>query len=293
MSLNFLVNKEVVAHNSDIFSIVVDGDTIITTSGDNTIKTWNLHTQDLKSSIDAFTGGGHHLAAANGKCIGVSFTGELKVVGGDDIKVTTLPWSISLSPDATTLAATTATGALQVYDLTSSTLVATINTRGSFGMCSAYAANNQIIASGHADGGVYTFDTISGKLAHSLVGHLHTVRSVAFSPSSELIASAGDGKRILIHDVKSAECIASFAGHTSSITALDWNATREYLLSASLDGKLKIWNFETREACGTFTENTGHKIWSLKWVRQGPAKVEGFVVGGSEKVLKFYLPTSN
>ena len=289
MSLNYLVNKEQKAHEADIFSIVYQKDAIFTTSTDGSVKEWSTITQELTSTIDkAYTLGGHQLTASEDIVLGVGFAGDLIALPDKVIPTTTIPWSIAVSPDSTTLATTTSTGTLQVYDLASSSVVAEIPTRGLFGMQVAYAPNNRLIASCHKSGGLYLFDAELGSLSLSLIGHAETIRCCEFSPASEVLASAG--ANVLLHDTKSGELITTLKH--ASVTSLSWNATGEMLLTASMDGKLKIWMIETRECVGTFTESVGHRIWSVKWIRMGPQRQEGFVVGGSQGVLKFYLPTS-
>lgn len=351
MSLNFLVNKEQAAHESDIFSIVSRGSSIFTTSSDGTVKEWDLHTQDHASTINGvFHMGGHELSVGAdemGVLVGAGFAGDLQLItssgatsigsgptpslatsvsavsspspstspavaGSVSKQKDPIPWSLAISPDSSTLATTSSSGTLQVYNVTTSSgnsndssnnstklstptsieRVAEIETRGHFGMCIAYAPDNRSISTGHTSGGLFLFDTALGTLRHVLGGHLQTVRCVRYSPASRLLASAGDDKRIVVHDVATGEQIASIPGHATAITTLDWNATGEFIVSASLDGKVKLWNFETRECVGTFTESLGKRVWSVKWCKMGNSKLEGFVTGGSEGVLKFYLPTS-
>jgi superkiller protein 8 len=91
--------------------------------------------------------------------------------------------------------------------------------------------NGSFTASGHENGSVYVFNNESGRLAHSLAGLVHPVRSVAFSPASKLLAAGGDARVIALYDVTSGEQVANFSGHGGWILSLDWSDTGEYLLS--------------------------------------------------------------
>ena len=122
-------------------------------------------------------------------------------------------------------------------------------TKGSFGLCvdlvsSSYPAyhlealliNDQsrdgsFTASGHENGSVYVFNNDTGRLAHSLAGLVHPVRSVAFSPTSKLLAAGGDARIIAIYNVSSGEQVANLTGHGGWVLSLDWSDTGEYLLS--------------------------------------------------------------
>ena len=91
--------------------------------------------------------------------------------------------------------------------------------------------NGSFTASGHENGSVYVFNNESGRLAHSLAGLVHPVRSVAFSPASKLLAAGGDARIIALYDVNSGEQVANFTGHGGWVLSLDWSDTGEYLLS--------------------------------------------------------------
>ena len=122
-------------------------------------------------------------------------------------------------------------------------------TKGSFGLCvdlvsSSYPAyhleallinyqsrDGSFTASGHENGSVYVFNNDTGRLAHSLAGLVHPVRSVAFSPTSKLLAAGGDARIIAIYNVSSGEQVANLTGHGGWVLSLDWSDTGEYLLS--------------------------------------------------------------
>lgn len=305
MSLNFLVYNEREAHSSDIFSITTNGDSIISTGADGAIKQWDPTTNELTGTIEkAFETGGHSVASSQSSTIvGVGFTGDLKCFHGTNGTVTKelaaqskseegTDWVVAQSPDGSTIATTTSTGYLKVYDLESAELVASIATRGKFGMCIDYAANNRSIATGHSAGGLFIFDTEAGKLEHSLA-QSDTIRGLCFSPDSESIAVTGDARVISLFDVRTGEQISQLSATSSaSLTCIDYNASGELLVTGSIDGKVKVWHVARKECVGTFTESVGHKIWSVKWCKMGPNRLDGFIVGGSQGLLRFYLPTS-
>ncbi|ORY79017.1 WD40-repeat-containing domain protein [Protomyces lactucae-debilis] len=266
MALNFLVSNERDGHIGDIFAVSAapDGAVLYSAGADGALRQWNAESQELLSTHDA---------------------------AEDPL------WRVALSPDAQTLACSTASGTLRVYGLaspmTTPTLDATLPTRSQFGMCIAYSPDGGSICTGHKGGDIYLFDTVAGKLRHTLAGQSATVRAVAFSPGSSLIAAAGDGPCITIHDTRSGEqrksLLYTSAQRQSAITSLAWNQTGELLLTASTDGKVKVWHVERGECLCTLTESTG-PVFTACWAKRG--KLEGFVVGGAESKLRFYLPTT-
>ena len=98
-------------------------------------------------------------------------------------------------------------------------------------LTSRQSRDGSFTASGHENGSIYVFNNDTGRLAHSLAGLVHPIRSVAFSPTSKLLAAGGDARIIAIYNVSSGEQVANLTGHGGWVLSLDWSDTGEYLLS--------------------------------------------------------------
>ncbi|KAI4162566.1 MAG: hypothetical protein LQ342_003797 [Letrouitia transgressa] len=232
------------AHETDIFSIAVTPNRIVSASGasnlifHSTAEPEFLVAQTLDGAHEL---GCHHLAASeNGEVIAsAGFSGEVLLWKQDNDRWTEMDgnkageiWAIALSSDGRYLAATSVDGRINVWDnLSDQTKIREYETKGSFGMSIDLSLDGRYTASGHENGNIYIFNNDSGRLLHSLPGLAKAVRAVAFSPGSKLLAAAGDAKLIGLYDVSSGEQVANLSGHAAWIFSLDWSDTGEYLLS--------------------------------------------------------------
>lgn len=162
-------------------------------------------------------------------------------------------WAIAMSADGQYLASSSINGKINVWSLNKEEGMPRIReyeTKGSFGLCvdlvcpwrpflvllgalltSRQSRDGSFTASGHENGSIYVFNNDTGRLAHSLAGLVHPIRSVAFSPTSKLLAAGGDARIIAIYNVSSGEQVANLTGHGGWVLSLDWSDTGDYLLS--------------------------------------------------------------
>ncbi|KZF25721.1 putative meiotic recombination protein Ski8/Rec14 [Xylona heveae TC161] len=296
------------AHPTDIFSLAVTSNNVISASGASSLKVHATADGDyaLTQSLDgAHKLGCHHVVTSkNGqRAASVGFGGEVKIWAAqasegqeghwalegdieDQNKAGEL-WAIALSEDGQYLASTTYDGRINVWETSGNReKIRQYETKGSFGMSIDLSLDGRFTASGHENGSVYIFDNDTGRILHSLPSLVKPVRAVAFSPGGKLLAAAGDSKIIALYDVASGEQVANLTGHAAWIFSLDWSYTGEYLLSGAFDGKVKVWSIDIRDCVATHTE-TDKTIWSVKWLPK-TGRSEGFVTAGANKRISFY-----
>ncbi|KAJ4292377.1 Ski complex subunit Rec14 [Kalmusia sp. IMI 367209] len=292
-------------HPSDVFSLAPTPKSILSASGSS-----NIHIHDTTQPdfplIQSLEGvhplGIHHLVTAKEapRAASAGFEGRIKIwtqsedglwkADGeitDQVKVGDV-WAIALSADGKYLASSSINGKINVWSLDEEgkPKIRDYETKGSFGMCVDLSRDGRYTASGHANGSIYVFDNDTGRLAHSLAGLVHPVRSVAFSPESKLLAAAGDTRIIALYHVKSGEQVANLAGHGGWVLTLDWSNTGEYLLSGSHDAKAKIWSIETKTCVATHSH--GDKpLWTARWLPK-TTRSEMFALGGGNNAISFY-----
>ncbi|KAL6706108.1 Ski complex subunit Rec14 [Coniothyrium glycines] len=291
----------------DIFAVAPTATQLLSASGSSSINVYDTTQADfpLVQTLDgAHPLGIHHIATAREarRAASAGFEGKVKVWSqGEDgawaedgeIVDQNKPgdiWAIAVSADGQYLASSSINGKVNVWSLNQSEGMPRIReyeTKGSFGLCVDLSRNGTFTASGHENGSVYVFNNETGRLAHSLAGLVHPVRSVAFSPASKLLAAGGDARIIALYDVNSGEQVANLTGHGGWVLSLNWSDTGEYLLSGSHDSKAKIWRVETRSCVATHSH--GDKpLWSAKWLPKNPTKSEMFALAGGNNAISFY-----
>ncbi|KAL1975668.1 hypothetical protein VTN31DRAFT_4060 [Thermomyces dupontii] len=292
------------AHPVDIFSLAVTPSQILSASGSSAIKVHDTTNSEFllaQTLAGAHKAGCHHITTSEDgrRAASVGFCGELKFWTCNDgtwTEDTALSekigqpevWAITLSEDGRYLVGTTDNGHVKVWDLDGdAALVQDFETKGNvFGTCVHVSADAKLIASGHADGGVYMFRRETGRMAFSLIGLVKPVRAVAFSPAGKLLAAAGDSGIIVLYDTSSGDEVAHLSGHSSWILSLDWSHTGEYLLSSAFDGKVKVWSIERRACVATHSE-TDKAVWNVKWLPK-VGKTECFATAGANRSISFY-----
>ncbi|MCP4194592.1 MAG: tetratricopeptide repeat protein [Planctomycetaceae bacterium] len=124
----------------------------------------------------------------------------------------------------------------------------------------AYHPDNRRLASASIDQTVRIWDTITGKLEHTLTDHDDIVLALAFSPSGDLLASAGYDQKIRVWNANTLQLLATMAGHTSTIRALAFSPDGQQLASAGDDRQPRLWDLktfrQTKELSGHLTSVT-------------------------------------
>jgi WD40 repeat protein len=112
----------------------------------------------------------------------------------------------------------------------------------------AFSSNRQqqqqLLASGSADGTVQLWDTHTRECAGVLEGHTRCVMSVAFSPDSRLLASASDDRTVRLWDVverRVASPVHVLRGH-AYVSSLSFSPDGRQLASGSWDCTVRLWS---------------------------------------------------
>ncbi|KAJ7639146.1 WD repeat-containing protein 61 [Roridomyces roridus] len=203
-------------------------------------------------------------------------------------------WSVSLSPNGETYAATGGSGNVTVYsaqpgDKFGERVASLASGRTKFGMCCKHSPDGKRIALSTETGQIYLFDVEAGALTNTYTSHALSVRSLAWSADSSLLMSASEDKRLVLHDVRTSAggTVASFTGHSSWALSVDISQDGKLALSGSADKSIKVWDIGARAAVST-VQDSG-EVWSVSWRPKPSAGGAGaFVSGGEDGTVRWW-----
>jgi WD40 repeat protein len=156
---------------------------------------------------------------------------------------TYLPWAITFSPRGDLISSGTASGAIQIWDTSNLSNIATI--RGHHGPVTsiAFSSDGSQIVSGSADGTVRIRPVASSeKQLAPVPGHDSCVNQVVFSSDGSRLVSDSDDKTVRIWDGLTCEELAVLYGHVDAVRTVAYSPDGSQVISGSLDSTARVWN---------------------------------------------------
>ncbi len=155
-------------------------------------------------------------------------------------------YSVTYSPDGTTLAIGQFNGAIDVYWAESGEYRRTLTGHTERINHLAYSPDGTVLASASADGTVTLWAVSTGELRLTLTDHQEQVRAVAFSPDGQTFASAGYDKtvrlwRIAAADASDVEPLFTLTGPNSGILAVLFSADGQTVLASDFGREVSRW----------------------------------------------------
>ena len=197
----------------------------------------------------------------NGGLIGVVVSNLIHL--GDSYAIapqTTLTYgspinSIAFSPNNPLLASASADSTIQLWDLNTNTLRATLRGHTSDVLNVAFSLDGSLLASGGTDGTVRLWDPITETLQTTLQGHTGAVLSVVFSPDGSLLASGGADGTVRLWNPVTETLQATLEAHMDSVLSVAFSPDGLLLASGSADGLVGLWDTNTE----TLQATLGHE----------------------------------
>jgi WD40 repeat protein len=286
-------------HSKEIWSVAWNpsGSFLASSSGDCTIKLWNVRTGQVLRTLQGHTDWVRSvawnpdstlLASGSGDCTvrlwDVRTSQVLRTLQG----YTSWIWSVAWSPDGTLLANGSADCTVRLWDVgkihtepeseleltvnpgskwTSGKLLRTLQGHTSWVVSVAWSPDGSFIASGSGDGTVKLWDVRTGQLLRTLQGHTSWVWSVAWSPDGSFIASGSYDHTVKLWDVRTGQLMRTLQGHTNWLRSVAWSPDGTLLASGSSDYTMKLWDVRTGQLMRTL--ESPKEVWSVAWSPDG------------------------
>ena len=150
--------------------------------------------------------------------------------------------SIAFSPNNPLLASASTDSTIQLWNLDTNTLQATLRGHTSNVLNIAFDTNGALLASGSADGTVRLWSPVTETLQATLQEHTGAVLSVVFSPDGSLLASGGADGTVRLWDPVTETLQATLEAHMDSVLSVTFSPDGSLLASGSADGLAGLWD---------------------------------------------------
>jgi len=283
-SSNIALANTLTGHTNMVWSVAIrpDDQTVISSSGDKTIKLWNLRTGELLRNLT-----GHADMVLS---VGLSRNGQILASSSWDstIKIWNLrtgellhtlaqpskeAWSVAISPDGQTLVSSNR-NIINIWNLRTGQLLYTLAGHSDTVWAVAISPNGQTLASGSKDKTIKIWNLRTGQLLRTLIGHSDRVRSVAISPNSQTLASSSWDKTIKIWNLRTGELLHTLIGHSGYVNSVAISPDGQILASGSDDHTIKLWNLRTGELLRTLIRHSSN-VNSVAFDTDGKILVSG------------------
>lgn len=251
-------------HSSVVWSVTISPDSQIlaSSSGDQTIKLWQLSTRKELRSIE-----GHNYWV---RTLSITPDGQILASGSDDntIKLWQLStgkllrtlkghsrWvrSLAMTPDGQILASSSNDQTIKLWQLSTGKELHTLTGHSDWIGSLAMTPDGQILASASNDQTIKLWQLSTGKELRTLTGHSDWVRTLAITPDGQILASGSYDKTIKLWQLSTGRELFTLTGHTEGVRTLALTPDGQILASGSDDNTIKLWHLSTGKELLTLT----------------------------------------
>jgi eukaryotic-like serine/threonine-protein kinase len=153
---------------------------------------------------------------------------------------------VAFSPDGRVLATGSIDGTVQVMDVRTGAVVATLQPHNSRVLGVAFRPDGKQLAVAVGEGSVTFWDTARWVKTLTVRPHDSETSAVAYSPDGTMLASASYDQTVKLLDTTSGAILFSLFGHTATVNKLAFRPDGRELATACVDGAVRIWDMTPR-----------------------------------------------
>jgi len=225
------VDRTLEGHTGDVLSVAItpDGTRVVSGSGDQTIRVWNLQSG----------------------CLERTFEGQARRVV-----------AVAITPDGTRVISGSwfDDNVVRVWDLASGRLERILVGHTQMVAAVAVTPDGARVVSGSFDNTVRVWDLASGRLERTLTGHTHAECSVAVTPDGTRIVSGSFDNTVRVWDLASGRLEGTLEGHTAEVHAVAITRDGARIVSGSGDKTVRVWDLASGRLEGTLEGHTAEVL---------------------------------
>ncbi|MFC7884714.1 trypsin-like peptidase domain-containing protein [Streptomyces sp. NPDC057376] len=259
-----------------------DGRTLATTSYiDGTTRLWSVRTREQLASFDGgaqwttFSPDGTTLVTGGFQSSSVHLVDvrTRRRVGSFDAVHKSI-YSVTFSPDGSTLAMASGDGKLRLWDFDRRRLIATLAGHTDMAQSVSFTPDGKTLVSSGRDGAAMLWDARTHRRLATLTGHTGVVWSAVVSPDGKTLATVGDDRAIRLWDIRTHRQLALYTGHTGVVSSAFFSSDGHTLVTSSSDLSVRLWDTRAFNDPATLTDRAcaiaGRSLTEQEWHRYVP-----------------------
>jgi hypothetical protein len=193
-----------------IVSVSADGNRLLTSSGDTTLRLW-----------DPSTGEPRRVFSGHSECIVAA----------------------ALSTDGRRVLSGSGDNTVRLWDATTGKQLAKMSCSDKV-FCVAFGPEGKVLFGGN-DRSLHLWDLSTGKEAGVFPGHTSHIRGVSYSDAARLAATGSDDRSVRLWDLDVGKEVRRLTGHAEQVVTVCFSPDGKRLLSAGYDHTVRLWDVRT------------------------------------------------
>ena len=283
-------------HSDGVTSVAFspDGQTIVSGSGDETIRLWDLAGNSIGQPFQG------HSRSVN--LVAFSPDGQTIVSGSDDktIRLWNLvgnpigqPFqghsdsvnSVAFSPDGQTIVSGSYDKTIRLWNLEGNSIGQPFQGHSEWVMSVAFSPDGQTIVSGSYDDTIRLWDLAGNPIGQPFQGHSKWVTLVAFSPDGQTIVSGSADSTICLWDLEGNPIWQPFKGHSEWVTSVAFSPDGQTIVSSSVDSTICLWDL-AGNSIGQPFQGHSRSVLSVAFSPDGQTIVSGS--GSGDETIRLW-----
>lgn len=154
-------------------------------------------------------------------------------------------YSIAISPDGQTLASGSFDKTINLWELSTGSLIQTLSNHSKGVCCVAISPDGHMLASGSWDETIKLWRLDTGELIRTLKGHTASVRSLAIAPDNQTLVSGSFDETIKLWYMDTGECLSTIAEKVGQVCAIALTPDGQTIASGGNDGLITLRSLDT------------------------------------------------